>query len=54
MPCLETTEDQDVRTVAALYERRRFGRLDIVGGHRPPLQFKEGERLAQGKFFRFD
>src|SRR5438876_962652 len=27
-------------TVAALYERRRCSKLEIVGGHRPPLQFK--------------
>jgi len=32
-------------TVAALYERRRFGKLDIVGGHRPPLQFKRPQLL---------
>src|SRR5207245_7540353 len=27
-------------TVAALYERRQCSSLDIVGGHRPPLQMK--------------
>ena len=26
-------------TVAALYERRQSSKLEIVGGHRPPLQY---------------
>src|SRR2546422_5069599 len=30
-------------TVAALYyERRQSSKLEIVGGHRPPLQFRTG------------
>ena len=29
---------EGVVTVAALYERRQCSKLEIVGGHRPPLQ----------------
>src|SRR5438067_13002606 len=28
----------DIKTVAAVYDRRRFRKRDTVGGHRPPLQ----------------
>src|SRR2546422_5000578 len=30
----------DGRTVAALYERRIYRLFEMVGGHRPPLQFR--------------
>src|SRR5438876_2105651 len=32
-------------TVAALYERRQSSKLEIVGGHRPPLQFQTAPYL---------
>src|SRR5205823_7220261 len=39
-----------ILSVAAVYDRRRSRNSDILGGHRPPLQFKTvdpGPRISQ-------
>ena len=43
-------------TVAAVYDRRQSGDLEIAGGHRPPLQFKQfggksGRPSQKSQFF---
>ena len=45
----DSTVDDQVQTVAAVYDRRRFRGRDIAGGHRPPLQRAFNESGSQSE-----